>query len=257
MMGPAPTQVNAVILAAGVGRRLWPLTRDRPKSLIDLGDGRTLLGRQLEVFAQYDAVSAVTVVTGHLDHVIEAFVARRADPKVSTAYNPFYADAGPIGSIWAVRSLLERGDFLVCNGDTLFRRELLDALLTASGERCGIALGTSVQPEESHDDVRVEFDDQRRVSHVSKGLRGATGRSAGVLLVRGEDARRRALRSLDALVRDRENLATTTPWHTWVDHLADDAPGVAAAVVEDEAWSEVDLHPDLESLREQLSSKLD
>ena len=43
--------MKAIILAAGVGKRLWPVTQHRPKCLIELG-GRTLIHRYLEALGR-------------------------------------------------------------------------------------------------------------------------------------------------------------------------------------------------------------
>ena len=43
---------NAIILAAGFGSRLLPLTKDKPKSLIEF-DGKTLLERNIEIFKKH------------------------------------------------------------------------------------------------------------------------------------------------------------------------------------------------------------
>ena len=53
--------MKAIILAAGVGKRLWTLTQHRPKCLIEVG-GRTLLSRYLETLASVGIMQAVIVV---------------------------------------------------------------------------------------------------------------------------------------------------------------------------------------------------
>ncbi|MDQ3879542.1 MAG: NTP transferase domain-containing protein, partial [Chloroflexota bacterium] len=62
----------AVILAAGVGRRLGALTKEMPKALLDLS-GTTPLGRCLGALAGAGFRDAV-VVTGHRADVIGAFL---------------------------------------------------------------------------------------------------------------------------------------------------------------------------------------
>ena len=55
--------MNAIILAAGEGKRLRPLTNDRPKCLIEF-NGKTLLDRQISVFKKC-GIDDITVVTGY------------------------------------------------------------------------------------------------------------------------------------------------------------------------------------------------
>ena len=55
--------VNAIIVAAGTGKRLHDFTRDRPKCMIEI-NGRTLLERQTEVLIQ-NGISEINVVIGY------------------------------------------------------------------------------------------------------------------------------------------------------------------------------------------------
>ena len=59
------------ILGAGKGTRLYPLTKNTPKLLIDLGDGLTLLGKQIENAIESKCIDEVIVITGYLQHQIE------------------------------------------------------------------------------------------------------------------------------------------------------------------------------------------
>ena len=54
---------NVIILAAGFGSRLLPLTKDKPKSLIEFG-GKTLLERNIEIFKKH-GINEITIITGY------------------------------------------------------------------------------------------------------------------------------------------------------------------------------------------------
>ena len=58
---------NVIILAAGFGSRLLPLTKDKPKSLIEF-DGKTLLERNIEIFKKH-GINNITIVTLSLIHI--------------------------------------------------------------------------------------------------------------------------------------------------------------------------------------------
>ena len=66
---------KAIILSAGKGSRLLPLTADRPKCLIELS-GRSLLEWQLDALAEA-GLREVVVVTGFRDDLVDAVAARR------------------------------------------------------------------------------------------------------------------------------------------------------------------------------------
>ncbi len=62
--------VRVIILAAGQGKRLLPLTADVPKALLDIG-GKTLIERQVEAFAS-NGLKDFVVITGYAADKMEA-----------------------------------------------------------------------------------------------------------------------------------------------------------------------------------------
>lgn len=118
--------MKAIILAAGVGKRLWPLTQHRPKCLIELG-GRSLLVRYLDALAGVGIKQAVIVV-GYKQEMIRSVVA--ADSRgVDVRYlvNEHY-QRGSISSLWQARTELD-DDVLIMDADVLFHREILRRLI--------------------------------------------------------------------------------------------------------------------------------
>lgn len=110
--------MRAVLLAAGLGTRLRPLTDTVPKCLVEVG-GRTLLDIWLDALAAVD-VDEVLVNTHHLPEQVETHVARREgrSPRVRTVHEPELL--GSAGTLAANRHLLERDEmFLAVNADNL------------------------------------------------------------------------------------------------------------------------------------------
>ena len=62
------TKINVIILAAGMGKRLGPLTKDIPKGMVKLF-GKSLLEIQIDIFKQY-GINDITIVTGYLGEKI-------------------------------------------------------------------------------------------------------------------------------------------------------------------------------------------
>src|SRR5215210_2178229 len=117
---------KAVILSAGKGSRLLPLTAERPKCLIELS-GKSLLDWQLDSLQQ-SGIADIVVVTGFRDDLVDSVAARRDG--VRALFNPFYHVADNLGSVWMARSEFA-GDTLLLNGDTLVSPPLLDRVLRA------------------------------------------------------------------------------------------------------------------------------
>lgn len=121
--------MKAIILAAGVGKRLWPITQHRPKCLIELG-GRSLLARYLEALAGVGIKEAVIVV-GYKQEMIRA-AAGSGLFGVGVRYlvNEEYR-RGSITSLWLARTELVE-DAVIMDADVLFHRQVLRRLMEAA-----------------------------------------------------------------------------------------------------------------------------
>lgn len=120
-----PADALAVILAAGAGTRLRPLTAMRPKCLLEVG-GRTLLDYQLEALATND-IRDVLVVTGFCaEQIVERFGTR-----VRTINDPDYETTNNLHSLWTARKELAGRDVICLHADVLFHPSILRPCLEA------------------------------------------------------------------------------------------------------------------------------
>lgn len=125
--------MKAVILAAGVGKRLWSITQHKPKCLIDIG-GRTLLARYLDVLASLQ-IRHATIVVGYKQEMIRAAVGTRsAGVELSYLVNEQF-HRGSISSLWIARNALD-ADVVIMDADVLFHREILRRLVESSWPNC-------------------------------------------------------------------------------------------------------------------------
>jgi NDP-mannose synthase len=108
--------MKAVILAGGRGTRLRPYTTSFPKPLMPIGEHPVLeiLLRQLK----RHGVTEVTVLTGHLAYLIEAYFGDGAELGLKLEFIREDAPLGTAGPLRALRSAIA-GDFMVMNGDLL------------------------------------------------------------------------------------------------------------------------------------------
>lgn len=229
--------MRAVILSAGRGSRLLPLTEFLPKCLVPI-DGVPLLDRQLQGLAEA-GFDAATVVAGYRHERVANHLAQNAPAiPVELRYNPFWAVSSSIGSVWAARDLL-RDPFCLINGDTSFAPELLArALHPAAG-----SVGLMVEPlvRAARDDMLVRVEDGAVVA-VSKALepRQATHRSMGAIVAGAESAYADAL----AAVIGAPN-GIQAYHHDVVDALSRSAR-VSAIVDASGDWVEIDCAEDIE-----------
>ena len=240
----ASTRIErAVILSAGKGSRLLPLTAERPKCLLEVA-GKTLLEWQLDSLFE-TGIAEMFVVTGFRPDLVEAMLAAR-DPRagtVRTVFNPFYHVADNLGSAWMARAAMDR-DFLLLNGDTLVAPALVRRLLAAPPSPICIAVDRKARYDS--DDMKV-LCDGRRVVRIDKGLEegGFNAESIGLLRFIGE-GRTAFVEAADALLRTAEG--TSQFFLRAIDRLADTGI-VAAEAIDGLEWTEVDYPADLEAAR--------
>jgi choline kinase len=118
--------MKAVILAAGVGKRLCPVTQHRPKCLIEIG-GQTLLSRYLASLTSL-GVQRADIVVGYKQDMIRAEAAANGSGvSVRFLVNEQF-HRGSISSLWVARTALD-DDVLIMDADVLFHREVLRRLV--------------------------------------------------------------------------------------------------------------------------------
>jgi histidinol-phosphate/aromatic aminotransferase/cobyric acid decarboxylase-like protein/choline kinase len=123
---------TAIILAAGAGRRLRPLTDHLPKTLVEV-NGTPILENALRHLAAAGVRGAVVVTGAHAEAITGRYGERFAGVRLHYAHNPRFVDTNNIVSLdLALRSL--EGDTLLLEGDVFFEEAVLRRLLDAPGE---------------------------------------------------------------------------------------------------------------------------
>jgi len=174
--------MKAIILSAGQGRRLLPLTEATPKCALPVA-GRTLLEWQLNEIARC-AVDDVVVVTGFGADRVDAIAGAARAPRVRTLYNPFYSLSDNLGTCWVASREMEE-PFVLINGDTLFEAAILERLLD-TGAEAPVTLVTDRKNDYDADDMKVIVEGHR-LRRVGKALtEGVNGESIGMMAFRGE-----------------------------------------------------------------------
>jgi choline kinase len=231
---------HAILLSAGQGSRMLPLTAERPKCLIEFS-GRSLLEWQIEMLAR-GGVKRIDVVTGFMTDMVEDVLDGVHDPRVEvrTRFNPFYKVADNLGSCWIAREAME-GDFLILNGDTLVSEEIVAKV--QQGSSWPIAVTVDVKDSYDSDDMKVTRDGER-LARIGKTLTAeeSNAESIGFLAFQGEGA---------DLFRNAVRAAMRTPegvqhWYLKViDSLASTSK-VGTVSIEGLGWAEVDFLNDIE-----------
>jgi choline kinase len=176
--------VIGLVLAAGAGRRLGGLTRDLPKTLLDVGAGRSILDRTLANLSAV-GITDVAVITGFARHRIEERVdelQQRHGVTLELVVNERAEEWNNAYSLWLARDLFAQGAMLV-NGDTVHPVQVEHSVLAARGPQLLIALDQEKPLAE--EEMKVLLDDQGRVRRINKALdpAAAQGEYIGVTLI--------------------------------------------------------------------------
>jgi L-glutamine-phosphate cytidylyltransferase len=119
--------LRAIILAAGKGSRLEPVSGESVKCLVELG-GMTLIERQIS-YLRACGITEIAVVVGFQAERIR----RICGPEVEYVENPIFAETNSLYSLWLARHLFGDG-FVVMNSDVFFHPQILGDLLNARYE---------------------------------------------------------------------------------------------------------------------------
>jgi choline kinase len=116
--------MKAIIVAAGMGRRLAPYTDDRPKTLVEI-NGRSILERQVDAY-RAAGVDEINIVRGYMKEKIAVAGARTFD-------NDEFRSNNILVSLFYAESAME-GGFLFSYSDIVFRPEVVRTVIETEGD---------------------------------------------------------------------------------------------------------------------------
>lgn len=240
--------MNAIILAAGRGRRLRPYTDQRPKCMVELL-GRPILHRQVCILRR-NGIADITVVGGYRANVIDA-------PNVTMVFNPFYPQSNMVTSLFRAAQAMESSrDLLISYGDIVYEDRILSALTDSPGEVVVAAdldwqTLWRVRMEDPLEDAEsFKMTKEARIVEVGRKLKRHTDAEAqfmGLVRVRADAvaAFKAAYRAMDRNVLHRGRKVEQIYMTDFIQHLVDIGWDVRAALVRN-GWLEVDTANELE-----------
>lgn len=240
--------MKAIILSAGQGKRLLPLTESRPKCMLEVRGSQPVLEVQLRALAECGVDEAVVMVGFGADEV-EDFLAKTTIPgiRVRTFFNPFYAQSDNLATVWLARPEMT-DDFLILNGDTLFESAVLDRLLASPPAPLTVTINEKADGYDD-DDMKVRLNGGRRLKNVSKKLDGKIdGESIGMMRFQSQGIQQ-FKQALDDAVRAQSGLSA---WYLQVVDTLASAMHIETTSITGLWWGEVDCVEDLVSVREGL-----
>ena len=165
-----------VILAAGMAKRLRPLTDEKPKCLLEVG-GKTLLQRTVDAMISA-GIKEFVVVTGYRENMIREFLtARYPQYTINFIDNPDYEHNNNIFSLWLAMEKLHGTEVLLMDSDILCDPEAVRRVA-----RKTVPALAMQQHELGEEEMKIVVDAEGRITEISKTCspKDAIGESVGI-----------------------------------------------------------------------------
>ncbi len=163
-----------IILSAGKGVKLQPLTLNHPKSLYKLDDKTTILQRLVRKIREYDTEAEIVVVVGYMYKQIQKEL---EDDNVKFVLNPFYSTTGSMGSLWFAKDYLQRENVTIINGDIVASDKLMKEIVCQYTDYPTVLLDSTHKDANKYN-VQVQGD---LVCVMSKNLTEYAGNYASIV----------------------------------------------------------------------------
>lgn len=230
--------MKAIILAAGIGSRLRPLTETSHKSLLPVA-GKTILARMLENIAAC-GIRDVAIVMGYRAEDIMNFAQNFPELSILFINNERYLETNTGYSLLLTKEFVGGDDFVKFDADVVFEPAVLKKLLDSQHATC-LCIDKNIHLDK--EEVKVIVDDDDTVKAVGKKLapEKSRGESIGIEKI-STQAGKVLFDELDRLMQNAANLqeyyddSYTTLVERGIHFHAVDITGLK--------WVEIDTHDD-------------
>lgn len=234
-----------VILAAGKGTRLHPITHHVPKPLLPLLSHNSLLEYEIKSVTQTNIFDEIIIITGYKEEMIRSAVSKFESPiPLSCIHNVNWDHPSPLYSLDAISRTIKLHDVVISNGDTIHTPTFFNAFRIRHPIE-DMRLFVSLADQCQEDDMRVSFSShQETITQISKALsyQDTHAVSSGMLLLKGFAKRALFLERLTLLL----NQNPIKPyWHAIIDRMVKEKIKVNFTFTPYDSWFEVDSIDDL------------
>jgi|TARA_B100001971_G_scaffold22108_1_gene17220 choline kinase len=194
--------MKAIILAAGVGSRIKPLTDNCPKSLLKVGDN-TILEMMIS-HIQDCGINEIIFVVGYLKEQIKDYVKTKfPDLNVSFVTNDKYTETNTGYSLMLVKDFIQDSGFIKIDADVVFDKEILKKLIECEHESC-LCIDKNIDLDA--EEIKVIIDNQNRILKANKTVnpKDAVGESIGIEKISKETAKL-LFKELELMMQDKKN----------------------------------------------------
>ena len=233
-------KTQIIILAAGQGKRLLPLTKNLPKTMLKVG-GIPIIHHIFNSI-NLKSINEILIVVGHSKDVIMNYL--KNDYKgipIKYLFNPKYNETNSLYSLWLAKKILKE-KIAIINADTIFHKKILENLLNSEYE-AALAIDDTISsplPEEAMKATIIK----NKIVDVSKTIPSekTNGDAIGIYKFSGE--------SLKILINELDRLissSATKQLFTYAVRNILNKTDIFSVSTEGKAWIEVDDQNDLDA----------
>ena len=232
--------MKVIILAAGIGSRLKPLTQNVPKSLLKIDNNENILERNINLINKY-CDTEIVVVGGYYYDKIEACISKFNNCKL--LYNPFFRITNSISSLWFAREEMN-DDLIIINADVIVEEELFKYIVDLKEKAC-VFYDSSIGDEADYKVVQKNGN----VLVMSKELEESSGEYIGISKFSKQESEK-LRKKIDYMIGQE----LVNEWYetALVDMVLNDNFNLKAIDVCKYQWTEVDNVNDLLKAKEIL-----
>ena len=220
-----------IILAAGLGTRLHPYTRNYPKSMLKLSNDKFVLQYTIDCIRKFDETAQIYTVVGFNQEFIRNIITG-----CDFIENPFYNVTNSIASLWFARDLLNE-DITIINADVVFEEKLWQKIINTNMEAF-VCIDSSIKQDGDYN-VQILND---KVIVMSKELKEYYGEYCGITKLNQKNA---------VLLREEiESMVNNGYYNEWyenalVQNILDNKMTVKYMDIKEYSWAELDTINDL------------
>lgn len=234
--------MNAIIVAAGLGRRLMPITKNYPKCLLKI-NGKRIIDLTIEVLKEC-GIQEIIMVVGYQQEKIKDYLGKQ----VKYIINPIYDRTNTMYSLLLAQDYFDT-EFLFLHSDIIFEKSILERILSHGCEICLAVIEKVVDDEDMK--VRIENGLIRNIKK-SIPLEEASGEFIGIAKFRG-DGINYLKEALNKLVKEKNNY--NAYFECAIEYLIKQGYKVYPSLTKNKFYVEIDTEENLKNLRKELSAK--
>ncbi|MCM4172241.1 phosphocholine cytidylyltransferase family protein [Arenibacter sp. TNZ] len=232
---------DIIILAAGVGSRLRPLTDEVPKTMVEV-NGEAIIERLLKQIEAIDSISTnIKIASGYKSQILKNFV-HSLDLKSNIEFieNPDYDTTNNMYSLYlALSTLNEKNDLVIINADCFYDKYIVENIIKSNGNY--IAIDKGIFNEES---MKIKTDGTDRVIGMSKAFKEDNNVYVSIDIYTFDSKNR------DKIFQISSNIINGGELNSWtevaIDLLSkDESSNINYLDMTGRKWMEIDNHEDL------------